>query len=197
MLRNFQDAWSESGGQVMLDPQGEPLVEREMTVDCGENIHLRMKMDLVYIDADGQIVVADLKSPRAESPEDFAYAADQVTAYQIGVESTSTFGIDRIDAVQFIELLKLKSKAHTSFATRAPRRPEIQVQEYLEKVRHTAKNIRAGYFPRRAGMAFNTPCGMCEMKSHCYHGTFDGIDMISVKNSFAKLSGQGQPAKSA
>jgi len=188
MLRGFEQAWYEHGGQVMLDPKGVPLVEREMTIDCGENIHLRMKMDLVYVDADGEIVVADLKSPRAESPEDFAFAADQVVAYQMGVESTPEFGIERIDAVQFIELLKLKTKARTSFETRAPRRPDEQVQEYLKKVRHVARDIREEYFPRRAGMAYNTPCSMCEMKSHCFFGNFDGIDIASVKETYKRLA---------
>jgi CRISPR/Cas system-associated exonuclease Cas4 (RecB family) len=110
MLLNFASIWAESGNQVMLDKAGEPLVERAMSIDCGDGVILRMKMDLVYMDANGQIVVADLKTPRAESPEDFAYLADQTCAYQVGVESTPEFGIECIDAVQFIELLKLKTK---------------------------------------------------------------------------------------
>lgn len=182
----FEARWTEQGYQVCVDPKGVPLLETSLLLDLGDGVIFRLKLDVVFTTPAGLVNVGDFKTPRNPGPENFAYVADQTLAYQVAVESHGeALGIDRVDEVRFIEIYKAKRDNKISFDCVAPRRPDDQVEEYLDKVRHIAAAIRAKQFPRKAGMSFNSPCQMCDFAAHCARNELGDIDPESVQKSLS------------
>jgi len=191
-LAEFQKEWIERGYQPFIDLQGEPVLEREIAVDIGCGVILRMKMDCLALTPEILIKVIDWKTPKQAAPEGFALVADQTLAYQLGVEAIGPeLGFTHIDGVGFVEIFKKKRGASVSFDQETGRRPNGQVEEYVKKLQGYAEEIRSSnFYPRKAGQAFGSPCGLCNFRSHCHKGEYEGIDMESVQKSMESNRGR-------
>jgi hypothetical protein len=190
-MAEFQIRWTESGNQPFLDKRGAPVIERAIAVDVGQGVILRMKLDALVITPELKVEIIDWKTPRNPSPEGYVLVADQTLAYQMGVEAIGDeLGLDKIDGVGFVELFKKKRGAEVCFQQHATRRPNSQVDEFVTKLHWTANEIRNNYYPRKAGMAFNSSCSLCTFVNHCHNGTFEGINMDSVKSSMEDEKGK-------
>lgn len=179
----FPEAWGQSGLVPLVDDEG-PVLERKFEVEILPGVVLFGTPDVVAMDSNtGEIVVPDFKTPASPAPEEFFLVADQLTAYQILVEAhKDKLGIDQVDRLGYMELLK-KKIPKTSRGTgpevlppaTGPRRPEKAVQAFIKKVDWFTQDIRAGRFPKRARMAYNTPCTLCDYKGLCLHGETEGL----------------------
>jgi hypothetical protein len=58
-----------------------------------------------------------------------------------------------------------------------PARTAEQLAEFRRKVAWIGDDIRAGRFPRRPRMAFNSPCNLCELHGLCATGDRTGLQV--------------------
>jgi len=187
LCKQFPEAWRESGLMVLVDESGKPMLECKVVIDKGA-ITLSMKLDALCMNAEGEIIVIDFKTPSSPSTLAMALASDQLTAYQIGVESMAKkLGIEKVHKLGFFELIKSK------VPVKRGRGPYIaplelihsksvrQKNEYLEKLLWMKEDVERGRFPKRSRMSYNSPCSMCDMKTLCNKGDDTGL----VKREYA------------
>lgn len=183
MLTRFPGVWAKTGYQIVFDPHGEPIMQRDLEIELPHQVVLRTKLDLLVRDRQGRILIIDLKTAAAVYPEFLTPLSEQLTAYQIAVEAHAPLlGIERIDGLGFIEMIKRpvpkKKDAEgptVELPVVAPRRTDDEVAEYLQKVQWAADDVRRGRFPRRPRAGYNTPCGMCFLVNHCSKRDDDGV----------------------
>jgi len=181
LCNQFPEAWRNTGLMVLIDDDGKPLLESKLIVKKGA-ITLSMKLDALCMNSDGEIVVLDFKTPRSPSTKSMAIASDQLTAYQIGVESIAKkLGIHKVHKLGFMELIKNK------VGTPRGRGPYIaplelvntrsvkQKNEYLQKLYWMAEDVERGRLPRQARMAHNSPCKLCDLANLCQSGNDIGL----------------------
>jgi CRISPR/Cas system-associated exonuclease Cas4 (RecB family) len=167
----------------LIDEQGEALIERRLQCQLAPGLTLSGKPDLVSMDAVGRVVILDVKTPVQACDSDFSEVADQLTAYQLLVEGNADgLGLSCVDQLGFVELIK--RKVSTTGRGKGPevlppvlveRRPTATLAEYRQKALWAAEAIQRGRFPRRTGMAHNTPCVLCDYRRHCQFGETDGL----------------------
>jgi hypothetical protein len=187
LASQFLSRWKTSGLTIPILPSGEPALQVELEADLGDGVIYGGKLDALGVDAEGDLGVVDFKTAAATAVEGFDTLAPQLTDYQILCEANAPLlGIQPGDIQwgRFIELLK-KSKPAIDFRPPGRRRTDEEVAERLADIRAVARDIRAQHFPRRAGMAFNSPCRMCEFKSNCLDQT--RMDGITVDRSVRQL----------
>lgn len=185
LAQKWAKAWKDSGLRVLADSEGNPVVQRELTTDFGNDIHVRAKLDLIAVAPSGNVIVADVKTCAAITPEDYADYADQLTAYQIhGDAHNADLGIKQVDGVQFLEGIKaVVPKGNRGdgpkwvFGEVGRRRSDDEIDEYVRKVHGVAEDIRRNRFPRRPLAAFNSPCKLCAFNALCAHGDADGLQL--------------------
>lgn len=178
LAAEFIDKWDSSGMHLAILPDGQPALQVALEADLGDNLTYNGKLDLLAFNTEGELGVVDLKTAAASAMEGFDSLAPQLMDYQILCEANATaLGIVPGDIrwTSFVELLKKKRNPSIEFRPAGQRRSDDAVEERLADIRAVARDIRASHFPRRAGMAFSTPCRMCEMKNHCLNGTMEGI----------------------
>jgi len=182
LCNQFPEAWRNSGLMVLIDDDGKPLLELKLVVKKGA-ITLSMKLDALCMNSDGEIVVIDFKTPSSPSTRSMAIASDQLTAYQIGVESIAKkLGIHKVHKLGFMELIK--NKVSTTGRGRGPyivplelvnTRSVKQKNEYLQKLYWMAEDVERGRMPRRARMGHNSPCKLCDVATLCQSGNDIGL----------------------
>lgn len=194
----FPDAWKHTGLQVLIDPQGQPVVERRLQSRIAPGIILSGTPDVLATNEDFDVVVPDIKTPAQASLPFFASASEQLTSYQLLAEDANNkalIGIDRIDRLGFFEGIKRKvpkSKKATGPAWEklltVPRHSNNQVNDLIRKATELKRDRDRGYFPKRPRMAFNTPCAMCDYRNWCHYEDPTGLVWKQKKAGSAKAS---------
>ncbi|WP_419614324.1 RecB family exonuclease [Thiolapillus sp.] len=172
----FPEAWEKSGLVLAVDHDNQPLVERHLMAKVG-GVLVQGYLDLVALDSDGNICVADVKTPSSASNEEFALEADQLTLYQILVEANQD-GLDLDGPVRklgFIEGLKRKREPKVLPPLWVPAREEPQKQRFARKIQWIDRQIQDRQFHRRSLAAFDSPCNMCDYRELCTTGSMDGL----------------------
>ena len=190
LMEQFPEYWERSGLTMLADTAGEPIMQRLLELDLGDDIVFRTKLDLACATREGDIAIIDVKSASMEFPEVLAPLSDQITAYNIAVLAhAESLGLQSVDKVGFIELIKKtipKTARGEGPVIREPKlvdaRDHSQMESYLQKVRWTAAAIVRQEFARDPRYAHNTPCSMCFAASACSGtGDVDGIDFTKAK----------------
>jgi hypothetical protein len=192
LMERFPAAWAATGYSVVVDPQGEPVMQRNLEIELPNRVVLRTKLDLLVNTPHGTIANIDLKTAASRYPEYLTPLSEQLTAYQIAVDAHApSLGIAQVDEVGFIEMLKRavpKTKRGEGPTVEAPilapRRPDAVIAEFLQKVQWIAEDIRRGRFPRRPRMGFNSPCGLCYLRDHCGSADDSGIVKPNTQQQF-------------
>lgn len=184
MMERFDEFWSRGEYEVVLDASGEPILEREFKIMLPTGVVYTAIIDAILRrKRDGWIIVTDWKTPAQASFEEFALLSEQLTGYEVVVGAfLESLGLEKIDGTMFVELIK--RKVPTKRGAQGPTinepvvvrlRRDEEKQEWLEARLETARNIRAGKFPRRPLSAFSTPCGMCGLRPKCLHDSMEGL----------------------
>jgi hypothetical protein len=171
LVERFLEFWKREQYRVYVDEKG-PFVERRVRYPIGPGVILSLEPDLAAYDRFGRLSILDLKTPAAESFDEFAEISDQLTAYQMGFEQET--GFPRIDRVGYLEALKQKRRQEI-VPKIAPRRSADQVAEYRQKVYEIAVDIANGRFRRSPKMAYNSPCALCDFRGLCVRGDTTGL----------------------
>lgn len=179
LAESFPSAWNAMGLRVVV-ANGVPMVEQRLRLPLGEDIVLTGEPDIIASrvgDPRQRLAVPDLKLARSAAFDGFALLSDQLTAYNLLVHfRRPELGLqDReISEIGFLEGLKKKG-AEWHAPQMVPARTERQMGEYVSKVHMTAALIRKGYFPKRSGAAYNTPCDTCDLRKLCLKGSTEGM----------------------
>lgn len=183
LMELFPQAWVDSGYSVLTDKFGEPFLERKLKIDIGDNVILVTKLDLMVLDADKRVVLLDNKATAAESSIEYTLMADQLTAYNLAVDThADVLGIARPDLVGYWEMLRRavpKSNRGEGPVIRqpmvVPRRSQFQYAKFVAKCHRVADQIRAEQFGATPRMAFNSPCSSCSLAGLCARKSTDGL----------------------
>jgi hypothetical protein len=91
-------------------------------------------------------------------------------------------GLERLDGTMFVELLKRKVPVKRGASGPTVEQPcivrmrnEEEKVEWMQARLETARNIRAGKFPRRPLSSYSSPCSLCDMRNLCMVGSMDGL----------------------
>lgn len=174
----FNEVWPTFGLTPLLDENGRPLMEQKLTAAIADDIALLGYPDLVAINEAGEIVIIDFKAPRSESSADFVLLSEQLTAYQILVDSIAeSLGINKVDKLGYLELKKNKTNRvpRVTPPKLVSRRAPAQVQAYVQKLKWIKSDIDNARFPQRPMMAFNSPCSMCDYCQICTKGDTENL----------------------
>jgi len=183
LVTRFVEWWRDSGFSVMLDPEGKPIIQRELRVRLPRNVIYTAILDLMVMTPEGQVAVVDVKTPSADCPEGFPITSGQLTGQQLVVEAhAGELGIDRVEKLGFLNAIKrpVPTTKRGEGPTIAPvhlvdaRTPE-QVEEYIQSRLWVADDIRRKRFAKRSLDAYNTPCTLCEFRQLCTTGSREGL----------------------
>lgn len=184
MMERFHEFWSRGEYEVVIDLDGEPILEREFKIMLPNDIVYTAIIDAVLRrKRDGWIIVTDWKTPAQASFEEFALLSEQLTGYEVVIEAfLEALGLDRIDGTMFVELIKRKVPVKRGAMGPTVNEPVVvrlrsdeEKEEWLEARLDNARNIRAGKFPRKPLSAFSSPCSMCGVRPKCLHDSMDGL----------------------
>lgn len=177
-LGAFETWWEQAGYTVWTMANGSPAIQQSVEVHFPDNIIVRGKIDVVLADTRGQIAPIDWKTAAQKSPPGFERKSDQLTFYELAMRvARKDFNASakNIGGARFVELLKRKRDAQVYLTEACPSRTDQQLATYIRKVQNIGRAIRAAEFDERSGMAFNTPCGMCDFSALCIYGLSDGL----------------------
>ncbi|MEY2117134.1 PD-(D/E)XK nuclease family protein [Rhodanobacter sp. FW106-PBR-R2A-1-13] len=166
----FPDVWASSGLTAVV-AKGTVLVENRLRVAIEPGLVLSGEPDIVASrgnQSGGGLAIPDAKFASGSAFDGFARVSDQLTAYQLLVRfNAGTLGLaDRpVSELGFIEGVKNKEPRWTMQFAAA--RDDTSLGAYVEKLKMTAALIRKGYFPKRSGNAFESPCGECDFRQLC------------------------------
>lgn len=176
LMELFPKHWKAWGFQIAYENDDKPLIERMFVMNLKHDdldVNFRGKIDIGLFLPTGQLGVLDWKAPAQASSLVFAERADQHTAYQMLVENETDLDM-YVDKVGYADLVKVKMpKTARGKGPYIPdihwvdRRSDQMVEEYQLKILKTAQDIQRTYFPRQPGMAYNTPCSMCDYPNEC------------------------------
>lgn len=183
LTRQFPAFWEQSGLTALIGPDGEPLVEKKLTMQIAPGVRFRGFLDVIAVTAEGEIAIIDLKTSLTQAPESTLLIGEQLTDYQALVDANQErLGIEGVEKLGFIELLKRKvPKTNRGKGPEivgpalVPARTPAQLSERKAKIVYLADQIKRGAFFKRPGMAFNTPCSMCDFSGLCLHGSEEGL----------------------
>jgi hypothetical protein len=191
LLQRFMAKWLETGYVAVLDPDGKPLVQVELKVNLPGSVVFTAIMDVIVITPQGKVLVVDIKTPSQASDVVFHELSNQLTGYQLSVDvHKERLGIDHIDGVAFMELIKRPIPKSNRGAgpevltpMEFPVRPLEDIEDFVQSRVWIAEDIRRGRFPKRSLDAYNTPCGdMCEFTNFCTKKTKDGLVVRPPRN---------------
>lgn len=179
----FADAWDKQNLFPLFDANGEPLVEQPLRATLPNGIEIYGIQDFAGMDLDANVAVVDIKTPGKESPEGFVAVADQPTLYQILNEANKdALGIEQVDKLGFFEMVKQKipktSKGkgpHIAEVDWVPRRSNLEIEEFCDKVEWMVDDINRGRFPKTPRMAWNSACDLCDFKGLCQNNDNSGL----------------------
>lgn len=165
LLERFVEKWIELGWTAALDPDGQPMVQLRMKASMPGNIIYTAVIDVVVLTPDGRILVVDLKTPATASTVDFAMISDQLTGYQLMIEThKEALGIDHVDGLAFFDLVKKPIPKTARGAGPMPMDPQIVqprskrwLEEFVQSIVWTAEDIRRERFPVQSLDSYNSP----------------------------------------
>lgn len=180
----FPAKWEATGYTPLIDSEG-PVVERRMQVHVSDDLILTGQPDVVAMDSEASVIPLDIKTSAQAYGEEFLYASEQLTDYQLILEGNAEqLGLDEdgVTKLGFFEGLKRKV-GKTSRAKGpefldpliAPKRTSEQLAERKQKLIWMREDIIRGRFPKRPRMAYNTPCSLCEFREYCLRGDRTGL----------------------
>lgn len=190
----FPEFWEQSGLTAIIDPKGEPMVEKKLTMKAVPGVDLLGYLDLLALTADGEIANIDLKTTLVPASEHMLLLGEQLTDYQMLAEANaSQLGIEKVAKVGYIDLLKRKvSKGKRGKGPEiigpslVPARSNEMQRERRAKIDHLVTQIKKSAFFRNPGMAYNTPCSMCDFRNLCMYGSMDGlVESAQAQHSLA------------
>lgn len=181
MSRQIPEAWEATGFTPLFDKDGEPVLQREIVLDLGNGVKYRMKLDLGVVTRDGEIAIIDNKTSSKSTDPELLDMLEQVVDYQIGVDAIGPeHDWDRVAKIGFWEGVKKKAPVINAPVLR-DRASDLEVVDRLRKLQWVAEDIRSGRFPKSPRAAYNTPCGMCDMRRLCASLGRDRDDYIIGK----------------
>lgn len=174
----FPGKWSETNLFPLIDPAGNAAVQWDLEAPIGNGIILRTLPDVAVVDMDtGKTGVIDIKTGAAEHTPEHTLVDDQLTAQQLTVEANpDQTGIRHLDFVGYFDLIKRKvptsnrGKGPSASLVKVNRRPKHMIDELKAKMIWAASAISQGEYPRTPMQPFDSPCSMCEYRTHCIEG---------------------------
>lgn len=177
LVKAIPKAWEDSGFTLLLDRNGDPVIQRNLVVDLGNGVINRMKLDLVVLTRDFEVAVIDNKTAATASGDVLGYL-EQVVDYQVAVDALALQeGWSEVKWIGYWEAIKQKTKPRIDPPFLRPAATPEKVQQRIRKLHYQAKLIRMNEFHRETRMSYNSPCkGMCDYEKLCHFG--DSEDMI-------------------
>lgn len=183
LLAKFLEDWRARGWTPVVDPDGNPIIEREFKVLLPGNITYIAIIDAVVKTPDGKILILDFKTPGSAAMEGFASLADQLLGYQVVIEAhKQLLGIERVDGLLFYELVKRppsksgRGEGPTIHVEEpVPPRSAIDIAEWVQELQCVADDIRRKRFSKRPMDSWNTPCGLCDFSKLCISQSMEGL----------------------
>lgn len=174
LCKQFPEAWGDLGLKALISVDGKVLVENRLRMMLDSNTVLSCEPDVIAANRQNQTVVPDAKTPASKAFEGFAIRSDQLTAYNLAVNThAKRLGIKPVEKVAFHEGLKQKSARWVY--QEAPARTTAEQADYVRKAQDIAQRIRSGIFPKRSAAAYNSPCSLCDFANFCMHGNREGL----------------------
>lgn len=187
LARQFAERWPQWGIEILLDAEGNPIVEQRLEADLGGGLILSSTPDTLVMTENGAVMPLDIKTASSPCADWFPEASDQLTAQQIVIEANrDRLMIQQVDRVGFLEMIKKSIPQRRTSDNGGPqvlapkmglRRSPRRVREYVQKVHWLAEDIAAGKFPARAKAAYDTPCDLCDYRGLCLHDDMTGLCM--------------------
>lgn len=185
-VRLFHDWWhvQELIAPITL-PNGFPAVQVRLTMNHPDDPGIEIKAYLDFIGIylpTGELTCIDFKTGKQRHKAEFGIRAEQLTFAQMLVEHhLAELGQADFGGVAKLGYLEI----HTSAKQPAlgelktyERRSAAQIAELLRKSTAVATRIRRGEFFRDPGMAYNSPCNLCEYETLCRTGARAKDDYI-------------------
>ncbi len=167
MARQIPEAWNAAGFEPLFDKDGAPVLQREIVLDLGNGVKMRMKLDLGVVTREGKIAIIDNKTSSKSTDPDVLDMLEQVVDYQIGVDTIAAeHDWGQVDQIGFWEGVKKKDPVINAPVLRE-RASDLEVADRLRKLQWVAEDIRSGRFPKSPRAAYNTPCTMCDARKIC------------------------------
>ncbi|MGH8159371.1 MAG: PD-(D/E)XK nuclease family protein [Rhodanobacter sp.] len=168
LMKAFPASWKATGFTACVGLDGKLLTQRKLRFALPDQVVVTVIPDLIATDRAGLTWAIDMKTAAQLSAEGFADLSDQLTCQQIVIDAhLKELGLKHpVAGVAFFEGVKQKTNPGWHLSKGKRREPHV-VQQYLQKAKHVAKEVRDGYFPTRSAMAFNTPCGLCAFAKAC------------------------------
>lgn len=183
LVAQFFELWRDAQLSVALLPNGAPALQVELEASLGDGVGYKSILDILVYDREGALGVIDVKTASQAAFEEFPLLAPQLTDYQFMVAANAAklgIGESELGWLRFIELVKSKSKPVASLSVSAPMRTQQDITERIADIKAVARDIRARHFPKRPGLAFNSPCRMCEFRQVCLTGDTTGFVRMPV-----------------
>ena len=184
LVEKFIEDWKAMGLMVVLDVNGEPVLERKLRIELPDNVIYTAILDILAMTPDGKIIVVDIKTPGVKGFDGFTLMSEQLLGYQVVVDAhAESLGVDHIDGRAFYNLYKVPvPKTGRGEGPRVlpfdpvGRATDEDIADWINETVAIANDIRDGRFPKRPGDAFNSPCGMCEeFFGLCSKGDMEGL----------------------
>lgn len=178
LCQQFPAFWDNSG-LIAVKAGSRVLVENRLKLRLADDLVLSVEPDIVAKrigGPDDELLVPDIKFPSSPAFDGFAKVSDQLSAYQLTVAVNAPamgLGEVTIKEVGFLEGLKKKGAEWHSQMVAAHDRTRLG--EYVAKVKANAALIRRGYFQKRTGEAWDTPCDSCDFRNLCINGDATGL----------------------
>lgn len=171
----FPEAWEESGLMVLIMPDDSPALQVDLAIRISPKDTLRGFLDLIAMDQDGNIIIIDIKTTGVAYDDLYVLQSDQLTAYQLLVDShASRLGVRLTNKVGFMCLHK-KSNPVIHAPQIVARRPSERVSDYIKTCQWFVNDYNNGRFTRSPLGAFNSPCSMCNFNRLCSEGCTDDL----------------------
>ncbi|AGG89128.1 PD-(D/E)XK nuclease family protein [Rhodanobacter denitrificans] len=177
LMEEFPAVWRSTNLTATVG-RGTVLVENRLRLTIEPGLILSGEPDIVAHrtgDADGGLHIPDAKFVSGTSFDGFAKTSDQLTAYQLLVRfNADKLGLDSRSVVGLGFIEGVKNKSPSWKVQMAGARDDRALGAYVEKLKMTAALIRKGYFPKRSGAAFESPCSECDFRRLCLEGDAEG-----------------------
>lgn len=184
LISKFIEDWTEKGFIVVLDVNGEPVIERKLRVELPGNVVFTAILDILAMDpSTGRIYVIDVKTPGQKGFEGFTEMSEQLLGQQVVVDAhKDVLGVDQVDGRLFYDLYKVPPPKtnrgegpHVLPLQIAGRADDAAISDWINETVAIAEDIRNQRFPRRPGDSYNSPCKLCDFFSYCRTGSMVGI----------------------
>lgn len=177
-VRLFHEWWTQQDLIAPISlPNGFPAVQVRLAMPHPHDAGIELKAFLDFIGTylpTGELIVIDFKTGKSRHKPGFGLRAEQLTFAQLLVDHhMADLGLadyGQTDKIGYLEIhTSAKQPVLGELKTYARRTP-AQLDELLKKSEVVAGRIRRGEFFRDPGMAFNSPCNLCEYETLCRAG---------------------------